>query len=70
MKNYDQKVEINHNPNWPFIPGHPYRISITGGSGSGKTNVLLIKFICKSKIHSNQSISCLVMEERKKEVIN
>ena len=27
MKNYDQSVEINHNPNWP--------------SGSGKTNVLL-----------------------------
>ena len=20
MKNYDQSVEINHNPNWPYIP--------------------------------------------------
>ena len=39
MKNYDQTVEINHNPNWPYIPDHPDRI--TGGSGSGKTNVLL-----------------------------
>ena len=41
MKNYDQSVEINHNPNWPDIPDHPYRILIIGGSGSGKTNVLL-----------------------------
>ena len=41
MKNYDQSVEIVHNPNWPYIPDLPYRILITGGSGSGKTNVLL-----------------------------
>ena len=41
MKNYDQSVEINQNPNWPIIPYHPYRILIIGGSGSGKTNVLL-----------------------------
>ena len=41
MKNSDESVEINHNPNWPFIPDHPYRILIIGGSGSGKTNVLL-----------------------------
>ena len=41
MKNYDQSVKINHNPNWPYIPDHPYRILIIVGSGSGKTNVLL-----------------------------
>ena len=41
MKNYDQSVEISHNPNWPYIPDHPYRILNIGGSGSGKTNVLL-----------------------------
>ena len=41
MKNYDKSVEINHNPNWPYIPNHPYRFLITGGSGSGTTNVLL-----------------------------
>ena len=29
------------NKNWPYIPDHPYRILITGGWGSGKTNVLL-----------------------------
>ena len=41
MKNYDQSVEINHNPNWPYIPDHFYRTLIIGGSGSGKSNVLL-----------------------------
>ena len=42
MKNYDQSVEITHNPNWPYIPDYPCRILIVGGPGSGKTNVLLI----------------------------
>ena len=41
MKIYDQSVKINHYPDWPYIPDHPYRILITGGSGSGKINVLL-----------------------------
>ena len=27
--------------NSPEIPGHPYRILVIGGSGSGKTNALL-----------------------------
>ena len=30
-----------HNPNWPWILEHPYKILITRGSGSGKTNALL-----------------------------
>ena len=41
MKNYDQSVEINHNPNWCYIPDLSYGILIIGGSGSGKTSVLL-----------------------------
>ena len=41
MGNYDQSFEINHNPNWSYIPDHPYSILIIDGSGSGKTNVLL-----------------------------
>ena len=41
MKNYDESVEANHHPDWPYIPAHPYRILIIRGSGSGKTNVLL-----------------------------
>ena len=37
---------VNNNNNklnekWPYIPYHPYRILIIGGSGSGKTNTLL-----------------------------
>ena len=41
MKNYDQSVKINHNPNCPYNSDYPYRILIIGGSGSGKTNMLL-----------------------------
>ena len=37
---YGQSVEISLNQNWPYIPDHPYRILIIGGSGSGKSNVL------------------------------
>ena len=44
MKNYDESVEINHNLNWSYIPDYPYRIVITGGSESGKTNLSLIKY--------------------------
>ena len=29
-----------HNENWPYIPDHPYRILIIGGSGSETTNAL------------------------------
>ena len=31
----------NHNEKWPYIPDHPYKILIIGGSGLGKTNTLL-----------------------------
>ena len=41
MKHYDQSVEINHNPNWPCIPKHLYRILFIDGLRSGKTIVLL-----------------------------
>ena len=37
----DESVEINHNPNWPYIPDHPSKILTIGGPESGKTNVLL-----------------------------
>ena len=33
--------KTKHNKNWPYIPDHPYRILIIGGSGSEKTNLLL-----------------------------
>ena len=34
-----------HNPNWPHIPDHPCRISIIGGSGSGRKNHSLFNLI-------------------------
>ena len=43
MINFDNctnQNKIEHNKNWPYIPDHPYRILIIGGSGSGKANVL------------------------------
>ena len=44
MINFDDYVNENktkHNKNWPYTPDHPCRILIIGGSGSGKTNLLL-----------------------------
>ena len=38
---YITKEDIKeHNPNWPEVSDHPYRILIVRGSGSGKTNAL------------------------------
>ena len=44
MINLDSITNENnkeHNEKWPYIPDHPYRIIIIGGSGSGKTNALI-----------------------------
>ena len=44
MINFDDYTNeniIGHNSKCPYIPDHPYRILIIGGSGSGKTNELL-----------------------------
>ena len=55
--------KTQHNPKWPYIPDHPYRILIIGGSGSGKTNSTfnLINqqpdFIYMLKIHTKQNIN-------------
>ena len=49
MINFDDFIKETakeHNPNWPQIPDHLYRILITGSSGSGKTNSLF-KLICQ-----------------------
>ena len=62
MINLDSITNDNdkkHNEKWPFIPYHPYRIIIIGGSGSGKPNALINlineqndigKFICMQEI--------------------
>ena len=69
MINLDDVVKENikkHNPNWPQILDHPYRILIIGGSGSGKTNSLFTlinqepdidKIIYMLKIHMKQNIN-------------
>ena len=63
---YANENKIQHNKKWPYIPEHPYRILIIGGSGSGKTNPLLnlisnqpvlIKYICTLKIPMNLNIN-------------
>ena len=44
MINFDDNVNENktkHNSKWSYIPDHPYRILIIGGSGSGRANALL-----------------------------
>ena len=44
MINLDSITNKNnkeHNEKSPYIPDHPYKILIIGGSGSGKTNVLI-----------------------------
>ena len=44
MINLDSITNENNkdlNEKWPYIPDHPYRIFIIGGSGSRKTNALL-----------------------------
>ena len=38
---YNNENKIEDNSKWPYIPDHPYRILLVGGSGSGKTNTLL-----------------------------
>ena len=39
---YDVTSEnkTEHNPKWPYIPDHAYRILIMGGSGSGKKDII------------------------------
>ena len=74
MINFDNYVngiafnenKTKHNKNWPYIPDHSYRTLIIGGSGSGKTNLLLNliedqpdidKIFCMLKIHMKQNIN-------------
>ena len=44
MINLDSITNENnkkHNEKWLYIPDHPYRVLIIGGSVSGKTNTLI-----------------------------
>ena len=44
MFNLDDITKENnkeHNEKWPYVPDHPYGVLIIGGSGTGKTILLL-----------------------------
>ena len=44
MINFDDITKENikeHNPNWPQIPDHSYKILTVRGSGSGKTKLII-----------------------------
>ena len=70
MINFDdvakENIKKKHNQDWPQIPDHPYRILITGGSRSGKTNSLfnlihqqpdIDKVYLHTKDHMKQNIN-------------
>ena len=45
MKNYDESVEINHNPNWSYISSYSYRILTNSGSDQTKLMRYLLNLI-------------------------
>ena len=47
---YANENRTEHNKNWPYIPDHPYRILIIGGSGSEK-NKFITEFNSKPTRH-------------------
>ena len=71
LKNYDESVEINHNPSWPYLPilvellvvHNPQKL-MPYWTEKNINNPILIKFIYMSKIHLNQSINYLLIEEK------
>ena len=78
MINLDSIINGNnkeHNEKWPYIPDHPYRIIIIGGSGSGKTNALInlineqndIDKICMQEIWVNQNTNIWLKNVKRQE---
>ena len=41
LDNITSENNKEHNKKWPYIPDHPCKIWIIGGSGSEKTNAFL-----------------------------
>ena len=48
-----------HNPNWPKIPDHPYKILVICGTASGKTNSMFSLIINQPDIDE----ICLYVKE-------
>ena len=67
--------KIENNPKWPYIPNHSHKMFIIGGTGLGKTNLLLnpIKLqrdIDKSYSHAKDSYKAnyLLLSNKRKSV--
>ena len=58
IDDYANENKREHNLNWPYIPDHPYKILIIGGSGSGKANALL------NLIHNQQDIDKIYLHAK------
>ena len=57
-----------HNEKWRYIPDHPYRILIIGGSGSRKTSALL-NFINKQHDIDKPYLYARDLNEAKSEIL-
>ena len=65
LKSFDESFKINRNPNWPYIPDHPYGILIILLQDQKNQCVNELnqsipdteKTIYTSKIHTNQCIN-------------
>ena len=58
IDDYANENKREHNLNWPYIPDHPYKILIIGGSGSGKANALL------NLIHNQEDIDKIYLHAK------
>ena len=73
MINFDDYTNENiveHNSKWPYIPDHPYRILIIGGSGSEKTNTLLNLINNQPDIDKIYFMQKIHMKEKHQYLIN
>ena len=60
--NHRNEHKAEHDSKWPYIPDHPYRILIIGGSGSAKKNALL------NLIHNEPDIDQFRLNEKDPQV--
>ena len=67
---YTNEGKTEHNSKWPCIPDHSYRIFITGGSGSGKTNALLSLINIQPDIDKTYFYGKELYEEKCQHLIN
>ena len=70
MINFDDFTKGNikkHNPNWPQISDHPYKISVTGGLEFGKRNYIYIYITILYILYINYTIYQLKKIKKDKE---